>query len=277
MSSTDANLINSPERAYVDHCFASLMSTSPPRSYIWRKQNRGALHPFGAMDSMHPDPDPAPLPSLEDLREQVQRLEATHRERGLNLSGRIIHVCHHLPVEIVRVVQPSENGDGGLDGLGLSSPITPEFKEDTTTFESKNSKWKIHSRRGHTAMISGIRSLSASHEQLVVAWSGEVLLQPADPPPTPPRRDDAPKLLLEDTVELHAMASEPTLMVINAEFDKSEQQEIESELHQFSEVEAKVEPNGKLTYIPVFLPPDVSKGHYEGYCKTSRLLSFGGS
>jgi trehalose 6-phosphate synthase/phosphatase len=225
------------------------------------------------MDAMHPDPDPAPLPSLADLREQVARLEATHRERGLNLSGRIIHVCHHLPVEIVRIIQPTLDGQNGLDGIGgLSSPITPEFKpEDTTTFESKNAKWKIHSRRGHTAMVSGIRSLSTSHEQLVVAWSGDVLLQPADPPPTPPvRQDSGPKLLLEDTVELHARVEEPPMMVFHGEFSSGEQQEIESELHHFSELEAQQEPNGKLTYVPVFLPPDVSKGHYEGYCKTSR-------
>lgn len=225
------------------------------------------------MDAMHPDPDPAPLPSLEDLREQVARLEAAHRERGLNLSGRIIHVCHHLPVEIVRIIQPNADGQSGMDGIGgLTSPITQEFKpEDSTTFESKNAKWKIHSRRGHTAMVSGIRSLSSSHEQMIVAWSGDVLLQPADPPPTPPsRRDDVPKLLLEDTVELHARVEDPTMMVFNGEFDPAEQQEIESELHHFSELEAKKEPNGKLTYVPVFLPPDVSKGHYEGYCKTSR-------
>ncbi|BEJ18226.1 hypothetical protein CspHIS471_0705030 [Cutaneotrichosporon sp. HIS471] len=224
------------------------------------------------MDSMHPDPDSTPLPSLADLHEQVARLEAAHRERGLNLSGRIIHVCHQLPVEIVRVIQPTADGANGLDSIGgLSSPITPDFKpEDSTTFESKNAKWKIHSRRGHTAMISGIRSLSLSHEQLVVGWSGEVLLQPADPPPTPPsRRTDHPKFLLEHTVELHARVEDPPLMVSNGEFSSSEQQEIETELHHFSDLEAKQEPNGKLTYIPVFLPPDVSKGHYEGYCKTT--------
>lgn len=224
------------------------------------------------MDSMHPDPDPAPLPSLSDLREQVARLEAAHRERGLNLSGRIIHVCHQLPVEIVRVIQPTPDGANGLDNIGgLSSPITPEFKpEESTTFESKDARWKIHSRRGHTAMISGIRSLSESHEQLVVGWAGEVLLQPADRPLTPlQRRDDHPKFVLEQTVELHAKVEGPPLMVYNGEFSSSEQQEIESELHHFSELEAKEEPNGKLTYIPVFLPPDVSKGHYEGYCKTT--------
>lgn len=229
------------------------------------------------MDSMHPDPDPTPLPSLQDLNEQVARLEESHRERGLNLSGRIIHVCHHLPVEIVRVIQPNADGQSGMDGIGgLTSPITPEFKpEDSTTFESKNAKWKIHSRRGHTAMVSGIRSLSASHEQIVVAWSGEVLLQPAEVPTTSTptaRRDDQPKLLLEDTVELHARVEEPSLMVYNGEFDSAEQQEIESELGHFSDLEAKAEPNGKLTYVPVFLPPDVSKGHYEGYCKTSRSV-----
>jgi len=207
------------------------------------------------MDSMHPDPTPAPPPSLSDIRSQVNRLEAAHKAKGLPLSGRIIHLCHHLPVEIIRIVPPSSPADGGGGGavMGvLSPPMTPEFKPEDAdpTVESVDEKWKIHGRRGHTAMISGMRSLSESHEQLVIAWTGEVLLQPTSPAPV----------------------EGESLMVYNGQFDESEQKEILDELAHFSDVEVKQENCGRLTYIPVFVPPDVSKGHYEGYCKTSEFV-----
>lgn len=220
-----------------------------------------------AMPANHPDPKPAPPPSLKDIREQVAHLEAAHKSRGLPLSGRIIHVCHHLPVEIIRMVNPSQ------EISNLTSPITPEFKpeDSTTTSESADSKWKIHARRGHTAMVSGIRSLSTSHDQLVVAWTGDILIQPTGPPPVP--QNVMPKLLLEekgDSIELHPLIVEQQAsMVYNGEFDQEAKDEITNELKRFSTLEAKVEPDGKLNYMPVFLPPDVSKGHYEGYCKTT--------
>jgi len=227
------------------------------------------------MDSMHPDPQPQPPPCLADIREQVAHLEAQHRSRGQPLSGRIIHVFHHLPVEIV-----CQSATPANQFNNLASPITPEFKpEDSTALESVNAKWKIHARRGHTAMVSGIRSLSDTHEQLVVAWTGDVLLQqsPQSAPQTPkptqqPKKLDQPKMLLEDTVELHPLAVDETpLLVYNGELDEEEKQEIESELKRFSDLEFQHEGSGKLEYVPVFLPKDVSKGHYEGYCKTSEL------
>jgi trehalose 6-phosphate synthase/phosphatase len=238
------------------------------------------------MDSMHPDPDPLPPPSLADIREKVARLEASHRAKGVKLSGRVIHVCHHLPVEIVRVVPESDIEPGGI----LSPPMTPEFKPEDVeaTIESVDSKWRIHARTAHPAMVSGIKSLSESHEQLVVAWTGEVLLQTQTAPsPKPPQKSTVPamtsminKMVPAQSADansdvspaapgLPAQQHEKPLMVFGGEFSADEQKELTSELQRFSEVEAKLEPGTRLTYIPVFLPPDVSKGHYEGFCKKS--------
>jgi trehalose 6-phosphate synthase/phosphatase len=250
------------------------------------------------MDSMHPDPDPVPPPSLSELRAQVSRLEAAHKAKGLPLSGRIIHLCHHLPVEIVRIITPTGPSDGGGGGpnMGvLSPPMTPEFKpEDAdTTTESIDSKWKIHGRRGHTAMVSGMRSLSESHEQLVVAWTGDVLLQPSTASgsdeslktPSGPRaaaaRQAVPAQAYANNGDLSPAApalapmakDESPLMVYGGEFNDGEKAEIQSELARFSDVEAERESGRKLTYVPVFVSPEVSKGHYEGYCKTSECSS----
>lgn len=212
---------------------------------------------------MHPDPSPPLPPSLDELRSQITRLEAAHKAKGLPLSGRIIHLCHHLPVEIVKFI--SQDAVDAQPPTPSLNPKTPEFKPEdaAATVESLDSKWKIHARRGHTAMISGMRSLSATHEQTVVAWTGEVLLAPA-PPLNPPASPEVEKGQNVPAVT----ADEPQLQVFAGEFGDAEKREIEKELGRFSDVEAEVE-KGKLSYVPVFVPPEVSKGHYEGYCKTS--------
>lgn len=63
-----------------------------------------------------------------------------------------------------------------------------------------------------------------------------------------------------------------SLMVFGGEFNEADQKEIASELDRFAEAEAKFDPTDRLKYIPVFLPPDVSKGHYEGFCKKSKYI-----
>ena len=229
------------------------------------------------MDSMHPDPKPLPPPSLEEIRSQLARLEESHRAKGITLSGRVIHVCHHLPVEIKRIVPANT-----LDGVH-SPPMTPEFKPDDVQaqVESLNAKWRISARTGHTAMVSGIKSLSEIHEQVVVAWTGEVLLQSqSTPSPKVRMASTLPANLVPAAVaengdltpgapRLPAAPREAPLKVFGGEFTDSEKKEIEAELDRFSEVEAETDPNGRLKYVPVFVAPEVSKGHYEGFCKTS--------
>ena len=228
-----------------------------------------------AMDSMHPDPTPAPPSSLSEIRSQITRLEASLRSKDFPLSGRIIHVCHHLPVEIVRIVSTSSVESGGV----MNPPMTPDFKpEDAdTSVESVDAKWRIHARSGHTAMVSGMRSLSESHEQIVVAWTGEVLVQ-TQTTPSPPPRSTATFGNLIPTTNGEAASStvtpnpkdEKPLMVYGGEFTEAEQKELRSELERFAEVETEAEKGGRLKYVPVFLPVDVSKGHYEGFCKKSQ-------
>ncbi|KIR26908.1 trehalose-phosphatase [Cryptococcus deuterogattii 99/473] len=231
------------------------------------------------MDSMHPDPTPSIPPSLPELKAQVARLEASHKEKGLPLSGRIIHVMHHLPVEIVRIV-PADSLESAGTGF-LSPPMTPEFKpEDAeTTVESADAKWRIHARTAHPALVSGIKSLSETHDQLLVAWTGEVLIQPDNTqspqvPSQPTFSSIASNLLApfsgtpgDSTPRLQPPPQQGTLKVFGGEFNEADQKEIASELDRFAEAEAKFDPTDKLKYVPVFLPPDVSKGHYEGFCK----------
>ena len=37
-----------------------------------------------------------------------------------------------------------------------------------------NARWSLSVRQGHSAMTSGIRSLSTTYEQFVIGWVGDV-------------------------------------------------------------------------------------------------------
>ena len=240
---------------------------------------------------MLPDPEPQAPPSVEEIRAHVLRLEESLKAKNHVLSGRIIHVCHHLPVEIVRVVPP-EHLETGI----LSPPMTPEFKSEDADArtESHDAKWRIHSRAGHTAMVSGMRSLSDTHEQLVVAWTGEVMLQSQTAPSPRPTTSTFSALgmvrgnsfqgqgvgaggiagtaqgLKPDITPVPEPAAKK---VFAGEFSEEEKKEVEKELERFTIVESEHEGQARMKYVPVFVPPAMSKGHYEQFCKKSTCIS----
>lgn len=53
------------------------------------------------------------------------------------------------------------------------------------------------------------------------------------------------------------------------ELTTKEKQGLEIELDKFSSYEVEKEGDGKMSYVPVFVPREEARGHYEGYCKTS--------
>lgn len=398
---------------------------------------------------MTPDPSPQMPPSIPEIQSQIDQLEQAHKQKGFPISGRIIHLCHHLPVEITRVFKSEDDTSGGsatndasrndaaqagiavtdeqlaagaiphpsvkalqaANGVNpgpggpvaapnsptssgggvLSPPRTPEFKEsDTSCFTSSDGAWKLSGRRGHTAMISGMRSLSSTHEQFVVAWTGDIMQEqhkpavsgtatptsfrgsagagyssfssvggaaggasaaastsgrgsplrraPASgqvptlstatapgqdspgqpfvpaPPPSLSRTSSAfavpphhtgsgssssssaagssgangtttTTTTLSAAAQQHlqqqreAAADAEASAHIPANTEKSvyvpeltddERHALETELGHFSDFERKRDQEvGKMSYLPVFVPPEVAKGHYEGYCKAT--------
>lgn len=85
-------------------------------------------------------------------------------------------------------------------------------------------------------MNSGIQSLSETHEQVVVGWTG--------------------------TIE----TSTPT----QAELDSGETPpELETDEADKKALEEKLKGEKGASLVPVWLPPVVAKEHYEGYCKSS--------
>ncbi|KAK0203723.1 trehalose 6-phosphate phosphatase [Desarmillaria ectypa] len=181
--------------------------------------------------------------SLDDVRKHVRALEAQHRANGIPLSGRIIHVCHYLPVVATLT-----------DRAGvLSPPATPPTKaaevpespsteapNATTALEpgsNGSSAWTLVPRYGHSAMISGIRSLAATHEQLIVGWTGDIH--------SPVPNEHIP----ENTIS------------------ESDKQALDEALRTYQPKESDPDDDKKTVYVPVWLDDKVAHGHYDGYCK----------
>ncbi|KAK2461153.1 hypothetical protein APHAL10511_006680 [Amanita phalloides] len=171
---------------------------------------------------------------IDKVRDNIARLEQQHRANGIPLSGRVIHVCHYLPITSTLNSRPGV----------LSPPATPQVRPadvpDPTAPDSaelSSAVWTLAPRYGHAAMISGIRSLSATHEQLIVGWTGDILSA------SPNEKISADAVSLPDRTAL------------------------EEALKTYQPKEAEGDEDGKTQYVPVWLDDKVGHGHYDGYCK----------
>ncbi|KAH8082822.1 trehalose 6-phosphate phosphatase [Cristinia sonorae] len=208
------------------------------------------------MDSFAEPNKPAPgtAASLADVRDSVQRLETEHRAKGIQLSGRIIHLCHYLPYSSALTSSPSKRSPNLPSPPATpppkpadipGSPVEPPSESLSTTSLPDpivSERWKITPRYGHSAMISGITSLSATHEQLVVGWTGDI---------------QAAGQASQDDVAVKVPATSVS------DEDRAALEELMAK-----EAAAGAEPGDKTTTIhPVWLDDKVAHGHYDGYCK----------
>ncbi|KAI0063941.1 trehalose 6-phosphate phosphatase [Artomyces pyxidatus] len=197
------------------------------------------------MDSFNePKRTSAPI-SLEDVTAAVRANEADLRSKGIPLSGRVLHVCHYLPV--VATLQSSSR-----PGILSPPPTPPQQHSDIPPSPSEPSppahatadagvelkpKWSLAARQGHTAMISGIRSLSATHEQIIIGWTGDI---------------ESP------------VANSGTKIPSNS-LSEEDKTALEEEIARYEGDDEEIK--GKTAYVPVWLDDKVAHGHYDGYCK----------
>lgn len=111
-------------------------------------------------------------------------------------------------------------------------------------------------------MISGIRSLSATHDQLIVGWTGDIVSLPSVGAPSA-EANGGNTGEGEHRIPSHLVG-------------RADREALEAELVGYDEdgQGQGIEGNkGKLEYVPVWLEDKVAHGHYEGYCKTSKCFS----
>jgi len=205
------------------------------------------------MDSFSQHLPPAQVP-LEDIRKHILQQQADLTAKGIKLSGRCLHICHYLPVVSSLAHNTSKSNLPSppqtppakptvVDGLTIQPEAepTPLPNADDPT---ASSKWSISVRYGHHAMISGIRSLEAPGEQLIIGWTGDI--QNSHQP--------------DATVSLSSISEEDRLA-------------LENTLQTYHPQEADPDDESKTTYVPVWVDEKAAHGHYEGYCKESTFYS----
>ena len=173
--------------------------------------------------------------SIDQVRADIRHLEAQLIANDIPLSGRVLHVCHYLPITATLNSHP---------GVLSPPPSPPTLPADVngSTDPRALSTWTINPRYGHAAMISGIRSLSSTHEQLIIGWTGDIIsLTPAEHIPP-------------DTISIE------------------DKERLGEALKTYQPKESDPDDERKTTYVPVWLDDKVAHGHYDGYCKQSKSL-----
>lgn len=223
--------------------------------------------------------------STPEVREQVRRLEEEHRAKGIPLSGRIIHVCHYLPFSSSLKHQSSAATPNGSQPGIPSPPQTPptqpgdippspsaevpptETYQETAIKKASDDRWNVSTRYGHSAMVSGIVSLSSTHEELVVGWTGDIHTAVSAPnvngsgAASPQLQTERVKVPTKDIGDADKEAFE---RVVNAQGNKLLFKDDAIFLSQ-----GDGEPTKSIGYVPVWLDDKQAHGHYDGYCKQS--------
>lgn len=150
------------------------MTENPHHRHLYKKSqilhDRDSFFSPSTMDSFsEPYTRQGDDISIDQVRENIRLLEDQHRAAGIPLSGRVLHVCHYLPVAATL------NAAVGVPSPPPTPPADNADDADTPT-KASAATWSIAPRYGHAAMISGIRSLSSSHEQVIVGWTGDILV-----------------------------------------------------------------------------------------------------
>lgn len=218
--------------------------------------------------------------SLAEVRDQVRRLEEEHRAKGIELSGRIIHVSHYLPFSAALKAASSSTSTNGVQPGIPSPPQTPpakatdippspssEVPPSQQQVKASDERWNVSVRYGHSAMVSGTTSLSATHEQLFVGWTGDIHGAPSSPQvngsgaATPAPQSELAKVPTKDISDADKEAFE---RIVNARGAKLLLKE-----DAIPHIEEDGEPLKAVEYVPVWLDDKQAHGHYDGYCKQS--------
>ncbi|KAG2028213.1 hypothetical protein BDR03DRAFT_1030914 [Suillus americanus] len=205
--------------------------------------------------------------SLGAVRDHVRALEARHKANGVQLSGRIIHVCHYLPVTCT--ITSTATKDGVLSPpptpprILADVPPSPSDELPPLALPTQPERWKLTPRYGHSAMTSGIRSLSVTHEQVILGWTGDVLS-----PAAPPDGNSSP----DGDVNPSTGERVPSVRdrIPSSRISQEDKDALDLELAHYTDKNGlEPESSKPISYLPLWMEDNVAHGHYDGYCKQS--------
>lgn len=110
-------------------------------------------------------------------------------------------------------------------------------------------------------MTSGIRSLSVTHEQVILGWTGDILS-----PAAPPDGNSSP----DGDVNPSTGERVPSVRdrIPSARISQEDKDALDVELAQYTDKNGlEPETSKPITYLPLWMEDNVAHGHYDGYCK----------
>ena len=233
------------------------------------------------MDSFHEPRRVLEPIKLEDLTAEVLARTAEYHAKGILLTGRIIHVCHYLPITATL----HESSRPGIPSPPPTPPqqpgnILPSSSETASPTpshapgDSPSPRWSLSGRQGHAAMISGIRSLSATHEQLIIGWVGDIESPNTNSGMSMRIRVNfrymtsfAPHSPARALTHTHTVPAGEKIMIPTTSLSEEDKTALEEQIASFKSEDEEV----KTTYVPILLDDKVAHGHYDGYCKQSEI------
>jgi trehalose 6-phosphate synthase/phosphatase len=115
-------------------------------------------------------------------------------------------------------------------------------------------------------MISGIRSLSATHEQFIIGWTGDI-----ESPNTNSGMWRGPLIAFAPLTRLlHTSAAGEKIKIPSTTLSEEDRTALEEEIAHFKSEDD--DSKTTTTYVPLLLDDKVAHGHYDGYCKQSEIL-----
>lgn len=237
------------------------------------------------MDSFHEPRRVSEPIKLEDLTAEVLARTAEYHTKDIPLSGRIIHVCHYLPVTATLhassrpgiLSPPATPPQQPANILPLSSE-TASPPSDHAPGDPPIPRWSLSARQGHSAMISGIRSLSATHEQFIIGWTGDIE-SPNTSSGTSPfgnRSHRSMTSFASSSLPLARLLTPNNLLagekinIPSAALTDEDKATLEEEIANFKSEDEDAKTT--TTYVPLLLDDKVAHGHYDGYCKQSEFF-----
>ncbi|KAF8343102.1 trehalose-6-phosphate phosphatase [Cantharellus anzutake] len=225
----------------------------------------------------HPDPPIPLIDSLDNLRVSISKLQEDHLSKGVPVSGRIIHVTHYIPI-VATLESNAPPTASTISEHGVPTPprtpdrersltLTPstvlDIPRPTSSLDERSveldgPKWSLRPRRGHSAMNSGIQSLCATHEQVIVGWTGDLKKGPGSD--------------VELSEENTSSATITTTSIATGALTETDKAALEEKIASYQD---PIEPSSSsasskpLSYAPVWLNDATAHGHYDGYCKTT--------
>ncbi|KAI9477988.1 MAG: hypothetical protein EXX96DRAFT_233645 [Benjaminiella poitrasii] len=142
--------------------------------------------------------------------------------------------------------------------------ITHQIPYEITLTDNKEDPWQLAPRRGHGAMYGGVDSLqkSGNWKVLYIGWTGHIMKQQRQQQQLQQQRQQQQQQQQQQQIQSYINSNSTTLEPVD--YNQLKDTEKEKLKHKLK----------ALGCLPLFIDGESVAGHYDGYCKTSKIPSY---